>query len=70
MSKKADQLADMEICLLFPFKERTRTITKDNGMELAGHEKVAKKLALHEVVWVAQDEPARLGAGYRSKAPK
>jgi len=27
-------------------------------------------MALHEVVWVAQVEPARLGVGYRPKAPK
>lgn len=42
--KKADLVADMEIRLLTPFREMVHTITKDNGLEFAGHEKVAKKL--------------------------
>jgi len=42
--KKADLVADMEIHLLSPLKDRVHTITKDNGLEFAGHQKVARKL--------------------------
>jgi len=42
--KKADLVADMEIRLLSPLKDRVHTITKDNGLEFAGHQKVARKL--------------------------
>jgi len=42
--KKADLVADAEIRLLSPFKDRVHTITKDNGLEFAAHQKVADKL--------------------------
>jgi len=42
--KKADLVADTEIRLLSPLKDRVHTITKDNGLEFAGHQKVARKL--------------------------
>ncbi|MDQ6966199.1 MAG: IS30 family transposase [Mariprofundaceae bacterium] len=42
--KKADLVADAEIRLLSPFKDRVYTITKDNGLEFAEHQRVADKL--------------------------
>ncbi len=42
--KKSDLVADMEIRLLLPFRDRVHTITNDNGLEFAGHQKVAAKL--------------------------
>ncbi len=42
--KKADLVADMEIRLLSPFRDRVHTITNDNGLEFASHQKVAEKL--------------------------
>jgi len=42
--KKADLVADMEIRLLSPLRDRVHTITKDNGLEFSGHQKVARKL--------------------------
>jgi len=42
--KKADLVADAEIRLLSPFKDRVHTITKDNGLEFADHQRVAVKL--------------------------
>ena len=42
--KTSKLVTDMEIRLLSPFKERVHTITQDNGLEFAGHQKVAEKL--------------------------
>jgi len=43
-SKHAGPVRDAIIELLMPFKDRTFTITKDNGLEFAKHEDVAKAL--------------------------
>ncbi len=42
--KTSKLVTDMEIRLLSPFKERVYTITQDNGLEFAGHQKVSEKL--------------------------
>jgi len=42
--KKADLVADAEIRLLTPFKDRVHTITKDNGLEFCDHARVAKSI--------------------------
>lgn len=42
--KKADLVADTEIRLLSPFKDRVHTITKDNGLEFCDHARVAKEI--------------------------
>ncbi len=42
--KHADLLADAAIKALRPLKDRMKTITLDNGLEFAGHEKIAKAL--------------------------
>jgi len=42
--KKAGLVADAEIRLLLPFKDRVRTITKDNGLEFCDHARVGKVL--------------------------
>ena len=42
--KTSKLVTDMEIRLLSPFKERVHTITQDNGLEFAGHQKVAAQL--------------------------
>jgi IS30 family transposase len=43
-SKHTEPVCDAIIELLMPFKDRALTITKDNGLEFAKHEKVAKAL--------------------------
>lgn len=43
-SKHTEPVCDAIIDLLMPFKDRAITITKDNGLEFAKHEKVAKAL--------------------------
>jgi len=40
--KKAGLVADAEIRLLTPFKDKVHTITKDNGLEFCDHARVAK----------------------------
>jgi len=42
--KHADQLAQMVIEMLLPYKNQVHSITSDNGTEFAYHEKIAKKL--------------------------
>jgi len=42
--KKADLVANTEIRLLSPFKDKVYTITKDNGMEFCDHARVAKRI--------------------------
>jgi IS30 family transposase len=42
--KTSELVTDMEIRLLSPLKERVHTITQDNGLEFAGHQKVAAQL--------------------------
>jgi len=42
--KKANLVADMEIHLLSPVKDRVHTITKDNGLEFCDHARVAKEI--------------------------
>jgi len=42
--KKADRVADAEIRLLTPFKDRVHTITKDNGLEFCDHARVSRAL--------------------------
>jgi len=42
--KKAELVADAEIRLLTPFKDRVHTITKDNGLEFCDHARVAKAI--------------------------
>lgn len=43
--KQAEQLANAAIQGLKPLKQRIKTITLDNGLEFAEHEKIAKALA-------------------------
>ena len=43
--KKADLLAHSAIVCLQDFKDKIKTITLDNGLEFAHHEKIAKELA-------------------------
>jgi transposase, IS30 family len=45
-SKEACLVAEKMIKALMPFSEYTHTITSDNGLEFARHEKVAEKLSL------------------------
>ena len=42
--KKAALVADTEIRLLSPFKDKVHTITKDNGLEFCDHARVAKEI--------------------------
>ena len=42
--KKAGLVANAEIRLLTPFKDRVHTVTKDNGLEFCDHVRVAKAL--------------------------
>jgi len=42
--KKAELVADTEIRLLSPFKDKVHTITKDNGLEFCDHARVAKEI--------------------------
>lgn len=42
--KNAEGLADAVIRMMLPYKECVHTITADNGMEFARHEKIADKL--------------------------
>ncbi|MDX8381500.1 MAG: IS30 family transposase, partial [Ghiorsea sp.] len=42
--KKAGLVADAEIRLLTPFKDKVHTITKDNGLEFCDHARVAKAI--------------------------
>jgi IS30 family transposase len=42
--KHADLLADAAIKALRPLKDRIKTITLDNGLEFAEHERIAKSL--------------------------
>ena len=43
-TKQADEVAAATIELLRPYKDRTHTITADNGKEFALHEEIAKEL--------------------------
>jgi len=42
--KTSELVTEMEIRLLSPFKKRVHTITQDNGLEFAGHQKVSAHL--------------------------
>lgn len=42
--KNADSLADKVIEMLLPYKDIVKSITSDNGLEFARHEKIAQKL--------------------------
>ncbi|MCF6346078.1 MAG: IS30 family transposase, partial [Thiomicrorhabdus sp.] len=44
--KNASDLADTIIPVLKPFKNRIHSITYDNGLEFAEHERVSEKLGL------------------------
>ena len=44
--KNADKLADVVIQLLKPFKQILKSITTDNGLEFAAHEKITKALGV------------------------
>ena len=43
-SKQADVVTQATLSLLKPYRDKTLTITADNGKEFAGHEKIAKQL--------------------------
>lgn len=42
--KNADNLADTVIDMLLPYKDSVKSITSDNGLEFARHEKISQKL--------------------------
>jgi len=42
--KKANLVANAEVRLLTPFKDKVHTMTKDNGLEFCDHARVAKAL--------------------------
>lgn len=42
--KKADNLADVVISMLLPYKHYVHSITADNGTEFAEHQKISKRL--------------------------
>ena len=42
--KKAEELANVVIDMLLPYKEFIHSITSDNGTEFAAHQKISKKL--------------------------
>ena len=44
MEKKAEELANVVIDMLLPYKEFIHSITSDNGTEFAAHQKISKKL--------------------------
>ena len=44
--KNADKLAEAVIHLLWPYKNVIRTITTDNGLEFASHEKITKSIGV------------------------
>lgn len=50
-SKQADVVAEATITLLQPYRDKTTTITADNGKEFAGHEKI--KAALDADIYFA-----------------
>jgi len=43
-NKKADLIADSEIRLLTPFKDRVHSMTKDYGLEFCNYARVAKSI--------------------------
>lgn len=44
--KNADKLAEAVIHLLWPYKSVIKTITTDNGLEFASHEKITKSIGV------------------------
>lgn len=42
--KKANAVADAVVRLLFPYREKVKTITTDNGCEFAAHQEITRRL--------------------------
>ena len=42
--KKANAVADTVVRLLFPYREKVKTITTDNGCEFAAHQEITRRL--------------------------
>ena len=45
--KDADEVADIVVKLLMPFKDTLKSITTDNGCEFAAHEEITRRLSMN-----------------------